>query len=220
MDRPLSTRQWIEQTLRERIANGTLSPGMHINEAWLAEELGISRGPLRESLRRLEIEGLVEYVTNRGCIVRSYTPQSLWEIATLRSVLEQYAANLAVQRDRPGMARILNDKFQIMRQSAYQGNWQSVMRSDLAFHEALVHQSRHQLLIKHWTMIAAPVFHFISLQPQNQEELVELAEGHEIIVSAIASGIDEAKAIDNHIMDALALILRRQAVNSDGFHPG
>jgi hypothetical protein len=69
-------------------------------------------------------------------------------------------------------------------------------------------------------MIAAPVFHFISLQPQNQEELVELAEGHEIIVSAIASGIDEAKAIDNHIMDALALILRRQAVNSDGFHPG
>lgn len=215
MARPLTTSQWIEQTLRERIANGSLSPGMHINEASLADELGISRGPLRESLRRLEIEGLVEYNTNRGCVVRSYTQDSLWEIATLRSVLEQYAVHLATLRDRAGLTCVLAEKLRLMRQFAHQGDWQAVTYGDLAFHEALVHHSQHQLLIKHWTMIAQPVFHFIRLQPQNDEELVELAEGHDSIVSTIASGANAATVIDRHIMDALALIVQRHFLNEN-----
>ncbi|MCY0900317.1 MAG: GntR family transcriptional regulator [Firmicutes bacterium] len=214
MNRPPSTSQWAENAIRERIAQGVLNPGSRINEAALAQELGISRGPLRESLRRLESEGLVEYLPHRGCVVRSYTPESLWEVATLRSLLEQYAAELAIRRDRQELVRQLNQQLALMRDAAADGDWKTVIQGDLAFHEALVSYSGHQLILRHWLMIAQPIFYFISLQPQNREELRSLAEGHQPIVNAVETGRGVKETVEGHIMEALEQILQRSSTAS------
>ncbi|MCY0878687.1 MAG: GntR family transcriptional regulator [Firmicutes bacterium] len=209
MRRPPSITQWAENALRERIARGLLAPGTRINEAALAQELGISRGPLRESLRRLETEGLVEYVPHRGCVVRSYSRDSLWEVATLRSLLERYAADLALTRARSQLLAELRRQLGVMEAGARQGDWKAVIQGDFAFHEAMMRAAGHHLLLRHWLIIAEPIFQFISLQPQSSLDLRALAEGHAPLLDALESGRHVQEAVDRHIMDALDHILRR-----------
>ncbi len=222
MERPPSTAQWLDQVLRTRIVQGVFPMGARINEANLAQELGISRGPVREALRRLETEGLVEYLPNRGCLVRSYTADSLREIATLRSVLEQYAVQLAFTLDAKALFAALDQRLAEMRAAALRLDREGVIRADLAFHQSLVASAGHALLAKHWAMISQPVFYFISIQPRTTRELADLAETHAPILETLRSGQSvhaiEA-AVDKHIMDALDLVLCRGIAKPEATPP-
>src|SRR6476619_1467188 len=77
-------RQEIGDILHEAIWGGVLKPLQRLNEQWLASELGVSRPPLREAIRVLEQEGLVEYVPRRGTFVRTLSGQDVVEIYTVR----------------------------------------------------------------------------------------------------------------------------------------
>ena len=100
-----SERRVVEKTstvlvrlIRAAIIDGRLKPGEPLREVDLANQLGTSRTPIREALLLLENEGLVEAVRNRGAIVRSYTPEDLEELYTLRAVLEGHGARCAAAR--------------------------------------------------------------------------------------------------------------------------
>ena len=84
--------------IRHRIASGEYAAGAHLKGEDLAVSLGISRTPVREALRRLHSEGLVELIPNRGASVVSWTRADIDEVFGLRAVLESYAAELAAQR--------------------------------------------------------------------------------------------------------------------------
>ena len=84
-------------TLREEILKGTYPPGSHLGEVELARALGVSRTPVREALRRLGADGLIETEPNRGATVRSWDATQLEHLFAVRSVLEGYAAALAAQ---------------------------------------------------------------------------------------------------------------------------
>ncbi|MBK1783644.1 GntR family transcriptional regulator [Prauserella cavernicola] len=83
--------------LREMILDGKLPPGERLNEVHLSQALGISRGPLREAINRLAVEGLVEAVTHRGVYVRSFSARELSDFYELRVALETHAARLAAR---------------------------------------------------------------------------------------------------------------------------
>ena len=83
--------------IRDAIAAGTYAPGSRLREEELADDIGVSRTPIREALRRLDAEGVVEFVPNRGAHVASWTDQDLAEIFDLRAVLEGFAARLAAR---------------------------------------------------------------------------------------------------------------------------
>jgi DNA-binding GntR family transcriptional regulator len=85
-----------EESIREMIVSGRLSPGERLIEERLTEELGISRPPLREALRLLQQEGLIETRPRRGSVVTTLTDQDVFEILTLRSALERLAIELGV----------------------------------------------------------------------------------------------------------------------------
>lgn len=90
--------------LRATILDGRLAIGARLNEVHLSKALGISRGPLREALRRLSSEGLVEIVPHRGAFVSSFSPRQLQELYELRIALECHAARLVAEReDRSGV---------------------------------------------------------------------------------------------------------------------
>jgi DNA-binding GntR family transcriptional regulator len=100
-----SERRVVEKTsavlvrlIRAAIIDGRLKPGEPLREADLAGQLGTSRTPIREALLLLENEGLVEAVRNRGAVVRTYTPEELEELYTLRAVLEGHGARCAAKR--------------------------------------------------------------------------------------------------------------------------
>lgn len=84
-------REQVVTAIRMKILEQQLAPGERIIEQNLAQEFGVSRGPIREALRQLEQEGLVEYVRNAGCRVRSMTVEDIYEIFLLRGSYEMLA---------------------------------------------------------------------------------------------------------------------------------
>lgn len=87
-------RENVAEEIRLKILNQELTPGMRIIEQELSDEMGISRGPIREALRQLEQEGMVEYRRNAGCSVREVTMQDVYETYLLRSHYEILAVHL------------------------------------------------------------------------------------------------------------------------------
>jgi DNA-binding GntR family transcriptional regulator len=87
--------------IRTRIVSGALPPGSRLREAQLVTDLGVSRTPIREALRRLHAEGLVTILPNRGARVASWSEQDLEDVFALRLVVEAYAVRRAAERIRP-----------------------------------------------------------------------------------------------------------------------
>lgn len=86
------------ETIRGGISAGLYPSGLHLRTGDLAAQLGISRTPVREALRRLHAEGLVEYFANRGAFVIGSSPEDVDEVFDLRVVLESHAAEMATRR--------------------------------------------------------------------------------------------------------------------------
>jgi DNA-binding GntR family transcriptional regulator len=93
--------------IRARILSGGFGSGERLTEERLARELGISRTPVRQALARLEAEGLVAIVPNRGAVVRSYSPADVLEIYDLRALLEGHAAREAATNVQPTVLEAL-----------------------------------------------------------------------------------------------------------------
>lgn len=90
----IQTARW----LKDQIVEGRIPPGDRVNEVALAQQLSLSRGPIREALQRLEGEGLIEIVPKRGAFVRSFGKQELGDLYDVRIALEMAAARLAATR--------------------------------------------------------------------------------------------------------------------------
>lgn len=98
---PLPFRTLPEQIaakIRQAILTGQLQPGARLAEAAIAEQIRTSRGPVRDALGLLERDGLVVKLPNRGACVLDFNERTLREAASLRAVLEEFAASLALQR--------------------------------------------------------------------------------------------------------------------------
>lgn len=99
----------VANLLRLAILEGRLQPGDVLQENTLAEELGISRTPIREAIIELRNEGLVESTATRRAVVRSYSTNELRDIYSLRAALEGFAAQLAASRANEGVIRSLDE---------------------------------------------------------------------------------------------------------------
>jgi DNA-binding GntR family transcriptional regulator len=91
-----STVEALAQRLRDEIAEGKLLPGQAIPQEEISARFGVSRSPLREALRQLEAEGVIEYRANRGAVVASIDAESLRHVYAIRRMLEAGAIELAL----------------------------------------------------------------------------------------------------------------------------
>lgn len=94
----LSTSDYIAETLREAIVSGQLPADTELRQDDIAERFEVSKIPVREALKRLEAEGLVTFVRNKGAVVASMSPEEIWEYVEIRAMLEARAAELAAPR--------------------------------------------------------------------------------------------------------------------------
>ena len=94
----LPLRDVVFYTLRQAILKGELEPGERLMEMQLAEQLGVSRTPIREAIRKLELEGLVLMIPRRGAIVAKITEKDLRDVLEVRSSLERLSTELACDR--------------------------------------------------------------------------------------------------------------------------
>ncbi|MDR7434264.1 MAG: GntR family transcriptional regulator [Armatimonadota bacterium] len=140
--------------IRARILNGTFRPRERLIEERLARELGMSRTPIRQALTRLEAEGLVSLIPNRGAVVCSYTPQDVLEIYDLRALLEGHAARHAANEITPSEVDRLRqlvaemEGFNLEAFASHEDavRWFTVRNNE--FHHTIHVASRNQRLVK------------------------------------------------------------------------
>ena len=98
MDEYLPLRDVVFNTLRQAILRGELKPGERLMEIQLANKLGVSRTPIREAIRKLELEGLVLMIPRKGAEVAEITEKSLKDVLEVRRALEELAVEIACEK--------------------------------------------------------------------------------------------------------------------------
>jgi len=194
----------VTNLLRQSIIDGTLASGEELNQAQIAERLGISRGPVREALGQLEQEGLVRSVPYKGVVVTPLDPGYVRELYSLRSVLETFALRLGMERADPDDLATLRAVVDGMRAAAKRGDARELSQLDLRFHSSIIEMSRHQLLERAWTPLKIGVQRCLQSRHRIYPTLDDVVGSHPALLAAIERGdADGACAIlHDHIIEA------------------
>lgn len=139
--------------LRTRIVEGEIAPGTRLLEIPLATRLGVSRGPIREALRQLEQEGLVEFEPHRGAVVVGVPDDEIETIYGIRALLEETAFARASRRTKPKDLDALEAIVETMIAASQELDVERVTELDLEFHGRVVELSGLQYLRRLWTSI-------------------------------------------------------------------
>jgi DNA-binding GntR family transcriptional regulator len=145
-------RSQVLDWLREALVSGVLAPGHRVNEVQVAQQLGVSRGTLREALRNLEQEGQLESVPHRGTFVRMLTSAQVGDVYEVLAMVEGRAARRAAERMTPEAAaelRELLDRFDAV-QDDPSPSFRQRQDADLAFHERVCELAGSDALLSTW----------------------------------------------------------------------
>jgi len=184
-----SLRTQIKEILLARILNGEYKPGDRLVEMQIAQELGTSQAPVRESLRELEALGFVESEAYRGTRVREVTKAELTEIYPVRAALEEVAARVAALR-LAGNVEALEAELDAMHREAKNGDLYEQVRHDVEFHRLIVEASGNRVLIEVWKSLRIEARTLISAIATDLDP-DELAERHRPVLEALAAGDSE-----------------------------
>ncbi len=195
----------VYSAIRERISSGSLPRGARVHQEDLAEELGVSRTPVREALRRLAAEGLVEMRTNRGARVADVDQVGMRVSYEARTVIEPGAARLAAARRPPEpLARM---RAAVLAQRRSLRNVQRSFEANREFHLALAAASGNDVLVQFaerlWVARIGETIY--ERQVQTQERMLLDVREHEQIIEAIEAGDGRrAEALARrHLTDAM-----------------
>lgn len=189
----------VADVLREAILDGALNPSEWLREMEIAQELSVSRTPVREALRRLSSEGLAVIVANQGAMVAPMTIEDILEVYTVRENLEGLAARLAAKkRSREHLER-LEEALERMRHAVADDRVLNLVHLNLAFHKTIRESSENRLLNRFLEQVEHGVRRFgattLGLPGRAQETLEE----HGRILEAITVG--DAERSEKHAID-------------------
>lgn len=180
-------RDIVFETLREAIIHQTLKPGERLMEIQLAEEMGVSRTPVREAIRKLELEGLVVMVPRKGAYVASISMKDIHEVYELRSALEALAASLAA-------ARITDEELEEMERQMVkeaketdENNLQGIVTIDTTFHDLLYKAANNQRLVQFINILQEQLQRFRAATLSSPGRSKYALEEHKKIVEALAN---------------------------------
>jgi DNA-binding GntR family transcriptional regulator len=200
-----STASIIARQLRAAIMHGSLPPGRQLNEAELAAQFRVSRGPLREAMQRLVQEGLLHSERNRGLFVITLGPDDIRDIYFARAAIERAALSLILQGDPKRVATRSESVHREMKAAARRSDYTALCDADLRFHELLVAQSGSKRLMRMYATLLVESRMCLTAMQDTYRFPDEAVEEHGALVAAIRAG-DEARLsrlIDAHTEDAL-----------------
>ena len=194
-------REVVCETLRDAVRRGILQPGERLMEIQLAEDLGVSRTPVREAIRKLEMEGYVIMMPRRGTYVADLSIRDINEVFEIRTSLESLASGLAAERiDEDELEKLQRLLVEI---GAYikSGDMESIVRTDTEFHDLLYQASRNTRLVGIISNLREQLTRFRTTSMSFPGRLKATLEEHRKIVEAIAQGDEKAarKAAEHHM---------------------
>lgn len=198
------------RVLRQAILSGKLKSGDRLIESEIANHLGVSRAPIREALRAMSEQGLVEMSTHRGSYVTSITAKDAEEIYSLREVLEGFVIELIGQHIKENDIRRLQECLDMMRAHAATGYHAGVVEEDLRFHTILWETSRHKLLKNTLMSMRSQVEMLLVVNAQLYDDLLGGIEDHQPIIDEIRLGAwsKVTELLKTHIRSSGELVIQ------------
>lgn len=195
MDEFLPLRDVVFNTLRKAILTGQLRPGERLMEVHLANKLGVSRTPIREAIRKLELEGLVIMIPRRGAEVAQITEKSLKDVLEVRRTLDVLSVELACERisdEGKAQLRAACEAFE----KATKGKDASVIaKADVKLHDIIVEATGNQRLKQLVNNLSEQMYRyrFVYIKDESQHEKL-IAEHREIYEGILVGDKERAAA--------------------------
>ena len=206
-----SLRGKVFYQLENDILNGKYKPGENLIETKLSDELGVSRTPIREAIRQLELEGLVQTIPNKGAIVTGISSKDIEDIYILRTMIEGLAARWAAENITSTELKALEETLELEEFYTQKNDVAQLLKLDSKFHEILFRASKSKPL-----MITLTMFHHyiqrarttsLEISGRPYDSFVE----HKAILQAIKEKDAEKaeKLTTEHIKNASMNLLKR-----------
>ena len=213
----LPLRDVVFKTLRQGILTGELKPGERLMEIHLANKLGVSRTPIREAMRKLELEGLVTMIPRRGVKVAQITEKSMKDVLEVRKVLDRLSVELACERITEEEKTKLKEACLAFEVAVKEGDFAKIAKADVAFHDIIVSATRNMRLMQMVNNLAEQMyryrFEYIKDAPQHERLVAE----HEVIYKGIIERNKEMAlaAIEDHIDNQETVILHQIRIDRE-----
>ena len=206
--RPQSLAALVTEQIRNLIITDKLALGEQLSEAALAEQLGVSRTPVREAFQRLETERLVNIRPQHGTVVFQYDITELREICELREVLETGALRMALDRDSAGLCRLLTNRLEEAEAALARGP-AGYQAYDSAFHDTLVQASNNRELVDAHLRVSGRVRAIRFRLTSTEERIMNAQKDHRGITELICAGDhQEAKQrLGRHVYNGYRVFL-------------
>ena len=195
LDAPRSLAEDAADRIREQILQGGFRQGEHLVETRIAQDLHISRGPVREAFKLLRAEGLLVEEPRRGSFVVRLSPEDVRGIYGLRAAIERRAARTVAERADPAVLNRLAALVDAIDAAVAAGEAADVFAADLAFHAELVRSAGNPSLQEVFDRYVPTLRALLRLDEHVYRGLDEVAKEHRPLLEAIAAG-DAARAAD------------------------
>ncbi|MFZ5642753.1 MAG: GntR family transcriptional regulator [Bacillota bacterium] len=179
-------REMVFESLREAIIQGRLKPGERLMEMQLADEMGVSRTPVREAIRKLELEGFVVMIPRKGAYVSGISVKDIVDVFEVRAALEALAAGLAAER-------ITDEELEDLERSLFQiselsdkADIDAIVETDTNFHELIYRACRNERLVSIITHLKEQIQRFRTTSLSQPGRSKDALGEHRAIVEAIS----------------------------------
>ncbi|MBI1280439.1 MAG: FCD domain-containing protein [Anaerolineaceae bacterium] len=203
MQKPASLSDQVYEQLRSAIICAERKPGEKLVELEIAAQMGTSQGPVREALQRLERDGLVERQARSATYVSSISMDEMFELFSVRSVIEGFAIRRAAQKITQEQCDYLQELIENMEQAGKREDMITLAEFDMQFHRFIVECGGSAGLLRVWNTLSSQIQRFVvQSHPRHYPDLVELGTRHQSIVAALRqqNGEAAAQAVQAHIM--------------------
>lgn len=217
MDDFLPLRDVVFNTLRQAILTGELKPGERLMEIHLANRLGVSRTPIREAIRKLELEGLVTMIPRRGAEVAQITEKSMKDVLEVRRTLDALSAELACERISPAEEEALKNACLSFEEAVKTKDTKLIAKADVALHDIIAAATGNQRLIQLINNLAEQMYRYRFEYIKDASQHERIIKEHRIIYESIVKKDKEAASnmakthIDNQEKAVIARIRMEQA---------
>lgn len=212
MNEYLPLRDVVFNTLRQAILRGELKPGERLMEIQLANKLGVSRTPIREAIRKLELEGLVLMIPRKGAEVADITEKSLRDVLEVRKALEELAVQLTCDKITKEQIRELEEAAEEFKRILESSDVTEIAEADVHFHDIIYKATDNQRLIQLLNNLGEQMYRYRVEYLKNPEAYPQLVAEHEEIIRHIERKEKEkateivCKHIDNQVEAVIDVI--------------
>lgn len=210
MDEFLPLRDVVFKTLRQAILRGELKPGERLMEIHLANHLGVSRTPIREAIRMLELEGLVVMIPRRGAEVAKITEKNLKDVLEVRRALDALAIELACERITEEEMRKLHEAELACEEATKTNDAAVIAQADVAFHDIIIKAAGNDRLTALVNNLAEQMYRYRFEYIKDARNHIQIITEHRQIYESLykKNRAEAAQAVKTHIDNQEQMIVQ------------